>query len=303
MQHLVRNASLAIALAAAAGLSPQLGLNAAAAAEASPSDPTAAVIEQIVEANHILAAKGILDAMGHVSVRSPTNPAHFYMAWSVAPAQVTACDIFEFDVATGEPISSTFGMRPYAERSIHAGVYKVRPDLNAVLHSHDPEVVSFSVSQTPLRAVIHDAAFLGAGAPVFDSDGNGGDGTLLINNMALATALATHLGPSENPVVLIRGHGDVVASRSVPEMVTDALYVDKNARVLRDAISLGSPIKYITPEEVAARNKAWGDYRGGANATHTRDWVQLVAQFGGMTPGLAESVPHPPPHGLPGCGS
>jgi HCOMODA/2-hydroxy-3-carboxy-muconic semialdehyde decarboxylase len=303
MQHLVRNTSLVIAIAAAAGLSPPLGLHAAPAAESSRSDPTAAVIEQLVEANHILAAKGILDAMGHVTVRSPTNPGHFLMAWSVAPALVTACDIFEFDVGTGEPVSSMLGFVPYTERSIHAGVYKARADLNSVLHSHDPEVVSFSVSQVPLRAIIHDAAFLGAGAPVFDSDENGGDGTLLINKMALGSALAARLGDTANPVVLIRGHGDVVASRSVPEMVTDALYVDKNARVLRDSIALGGPIKYITPEEVASRNKSLGEYRTGANVTHTRDWVQLVAQFGGMAPGLAESVQHPAPHGLPGCGS
>lgn len=304
MRHALRMASIGFMVPVALLLSPQVDLqmDAAWAADPSSTDSTASIIEQLVDADHILAAKDILDGMGHISARSPTNPKHFLMAWAVAPALVTKCDIFEFDVDTGEPVSSMHGIEPYTERFIHAAAYKARPDLNAVLHSHDPEVVSFSVSQTPLRAVIHDAAFLGMGAPVFESDPDGSNGTLLIRTMAVGNALAAMMGKSENPVVLIRGHGDLVASRSVPEMVTDAIYVDKNAKVLRAAIQLGGPIKYITPNEVAVRGKAWSAYRTGSNATHTRDWVGLKAQYGNMAPGLADSIQHPGPHGLPGCG-
>jgi hypothetical protein len=77
----------------------------------------AALIEDLVAANHILYAQGIVDAFGHVSVRTAPNAARYLLSRSLAPAQVTAADIVEFDLdsnpATGDKRTA------YRERYIH----------------------------------------------------------------------------------------------------------------------------------------------------------------------------------------
>ena len=237
--------------------------------------PTRAqVIDDLVYANRILAAHGVLDGFGHVSARSPDNPDHFFLARSLAPAQVTAKDILEFDL-NGEPVMPT-SQRLYVERFIHAGVYRARRDVGAVIHSHSPEILAFSITRAPLRAAIHDAAFLGAGVPVFDADSDGANGSLLIRNMAQADALAAALGG--NAVALIRGHGDVIVGRGVSDVVTRAIYVDKNAKVQKEAALLGGPVQFITPVEVAERARLLAAY------TEARDWNLLKAEVGAINP-------------------
>ena len=124
------------------------------------------LLDDIVVGSRILADLGIVDGFGHVSARSPTNPSHFLMARSVAPALVTADDIMEFD-ENGEPVDAR-GRSVFLERFIHAEIYKARPDVMAVVHAHSAGVIPFANSKTALRAMFHNGAFVGAGAPVWD---------------------------------------------------------------------------------------------------------------------------------------
>src|SRR6202007_902092 len=124
------------------------------------------LIEDIVIGSRALADFGIVGGFGHVSARDPANPSHFLMSRSLAPALVTADDIMEFD-QDGNPIDAR-GRAVFLERFIHAEIYKARPDVVAVVHTQSQGVVPFSVSKTPLRPVFHNAAFLAAGAPVWD---------------------------------------------------------------------------------------------------------------------------------------
>ncbi len=129
-------------------------------------------IEDLVAANRILAYHGILDAFGHVSIRHPNNPEHYLMSRWLAPALVTADDIAEYDL---ESVALTHqGMQLYSERYIHSEIYKVRPDVQAIVHSHSPTVVPFSVTKATFRPILHNAAFLGAEVPVFDIRENSG---------------------------------------------------------------------------------------------------------------------------------
>src|SRR5271166_5917518 len=124
-------------------------------------------IADLVIANHILANQNILDAWGHVSIRSAKNPRHFYLSRSLAPALVKAEDIMEYD-EDSKPID-TRGRALYLERFIHGEVYRARPDVQAVVHSHSPAVIPFSMSPGhPLRPVLHMAGFLPARVSVFD---------------------------------------------------------------------------------------------------------------------------------------
>ncbi|HVB80487.1 MAG TPA: class II aldolase/adducin family protein [Candidatus Binataceae bacterium] len=207
------------------------------------------LIDELVAANHILFDQGVVDGFGHVSVRHPTANDRFLLARSVAPALATAADIMEFDL-DGNPLDAR-GRAVYLERFIHSEVYRARPDAGAVVHSHSPAVVPFSVvNDTPLRAIWHLGGILGVGCPVFEIRAAAGPGTdLLIRNRALGAALAKSLG--QGSVVLMRGHGCTVVGSTVRHAVFNAVYTEIGAALQSEAMSLGA-VTYLTREEAAA---------------------------------------------------
>lgn len=216
-----------------------------------------AIVEDLVAANRILAGEGILDAYGHVSIRHPGNPNRYLMSRSLAPILVTAQDVVEYDLDS-TPIDPR-GRVSVLERFIHGEVYKARPDVGAVIHSHSPTVVPFSVTQAPLRPVIHAASFLWVGVPVWEirDAGDPAGATMLVRNGTLGKSLAAKLG--DKPVALMRGHGNVVAGPNVQTAVRYAIYTEVNARMQAIAISLGGPINYISAEEGAAMGRTPAD--------------------------------------------
>ena len=107
-------------------------------------------VTDLVDANHILFDQGVLDAFGHVSVRTSHDPERFLLARNLAPALVQEDDILEFNL-DGETSDSR---AVYLERFIHSEIYKARPDVMAVVHSHSPAVVPFGVVDLPLAGRI-----------------------------------------------------------------------------------------------------------------------------------------------------
>ncbi|MCP3477446.1 class II aldolase/adducin family protein [Bradyrhizobium sp. CCGUVB1N3] len=213
--------------------------------QASALDP--AVIEDIVVGSRVLAELGVLDGFGHVSARDPKGPNHFLMSRSLAPALVTADDIMEFDL-DGNAVDAK-GRSVFLERFIHSEIYKARPDVMAVVHTHSPGVIPFTVSQAGLRPVFHNAAFLAAGAPVWDIRKDFGETNMLVSNSAIGKGLALALG--DKTVVLMRGHGDATVGPSVKVAVFRAYYTDVNARLQSQAIALGGEVNYLTAAEGA----------------------------------------------------
>jgi HCOMODA/2-hydroxy-3-carboxy-muconic semialdehyde decarboxylase len=214
-----------------------------------PATPVAGVdaslIEDIVVGSRILADFGVVDGFGHVSARHPTKPNHFLMSRSLAPALVTAADVMEFDL-DGNAVDGG-GHQVFLERFIHGEIYKARPDVMAVVHTHSPGVIPFTVSQMPLRAMFHNAAFLAAGAPVWEIRKDFGETDMLVRDNKRGKSLAEMLG--DKSVVLMRGHGDVTVGPAVKVAVFRAYYTDVDARLQSQAIALGGAVNYLTPEE------------------------------------------------------
>jgi ribulose-5-phosphate 4-epimerase/fuculose-1-phosphate aldolase len=214
-----------------------------------PATPVAGVdaslIEDIVVGSRILADFGVVDGFGHVSARHPTKPNHFLMSRSLAPALVTAADVMEFDL-DGDAVDGG-GHQVFLERFIHGEIYKARPDVMAVVHTHSPGVIPFTVSQMPLRAMFHNAAFLAAGAPVWEIRKDFGETDMLVRDNKRGKSLAEMLG--DKSVVLMRGHGDVTVGPAVKVAVFRAYYTDVDARLQLQAIALGGAVNYLTPEE------------------------------------------------------
>jgi ribulose-5-phosphate 4-epimerase/fuculose-1-phosphate aldolase len=214
------------------------------------SSVDAELIGDLVAANRILAAQGVLDGFGHVSARHDKDPGRFLLARSMAPALVTAGDVMEFDL-DGHPVDAR-GRTAYLERFIHSEIYRVHPEVQAVVHSHSPAVIPFGVVGVALRPIFHLGGFLGVGVPVFEIRDAGGQATdMLIRNSALGAALAKTLGSA--PVALLRGHGDVVVGRSVKEAVFRGVYTEVNARLESEALRLGQgQVVFLSEEEAKA---------------------------------------------------
>jgi len=219
-----------------------------------PLDPT--LVDDLVAAYRTLASLNVLDAFGHVSVRDPRDANRYLIARSIAPESVTAADIVVLDL-DGNPVDKKDeGKLLYRERFIHGEIYKSRPDVNAIVHSHSPTVVPFTVTQAPLRPILHNAGFLGFGTPVFEiREFQSADSDLEIETPDLGRALAKVLG-KEAAVVLMRGHGDTVVAPTVRDAVYRAYYTEVNARLQLQAMMIGGPINFLTKGEAATSNTA-----------------------------------------------
>jgi len=217
------------------------------------------VVADLVAGNRILANEGVLDAMGHISVRHPQRKDHFLLARSMPPVLVTAADIMEYDV-DGQPVDAQ-GRSSYSERFIHSEIYRARPDVMAVVHCHTASLIPFAASDVPLRPMYHMAAFVAEGVPAWDIRSMGVT-DLLVRDARLGRSLAQTLGAKS--AALMRVHGAVVVGSSIPTVVGRSVYLDLNARAQMQAVALGGKIRYVEPDEAKLRmsdsneyNRAW----------------------------------------------
>ncbi len=205
----------------------------------------ASMISDLAAASRILAKQGVVDAFGHVSIRHPDAPGRFLMSRALAPALVGPDDIQELDLAC--TVVGSDRRASFLERFIHGEIYRARPDVMSVVHSHSPSVIPFGVVETPMRAMFHNAAFLAGGVPVFDISEKFGATDMLVGNADKGVALASTLGP--RPVVLMRAHGSVAVGPSLQVAVFRAVYTEVSARIQHHAHAYGGPIASLSEQE------------------------------------------------------
>ena len=236
-----------------------------AGAQTATTDLDAERKADLVTAYKILVNEGILDSFGHVSVRSSKDPNVFFMPRAMPPALVSQDDILELRVSDSQPLDPK-GRRVNGERYIHGEIYKARPDVMSVIHSHSQAVIPLSLTAIKMKPVILQAGFLPPETPTFEirdarKDGDrGGQITDSGRGAALARTLSSY------PAALMRGHGEVVVGSSVKQAVVYAAYVDINARMQmqalllsRDIVTLDKP-ELFTPEEFDI-NRPWEHLR------------------------------------------
>jgi HCOMODA/2-hydroxy-3-carboxy-muconic semialdehyde decarboxylase len=231
-----------------------------------------AMIEDLVAAYRILAQQGVLDGFGHVSTRHDRAANRFIMARSLAPELVTASDLIEFDL-DGNAVDAK-GRSLYSERFIHAEIYRARPDVKAVVHNHAASLIPFGVTNIPLRPMYHMAAFIGNGVPVFDIRKSFGMTDMLVSDSAKGRALAQTLG--DKNCVLMRGHGVAVVGPTIQHAVGRSIYLEVNARVQLQSMSLGgNNVTYLDPQEAQKMMDA------GENRGYERPWELWKAKASG----------------------
>ena len=119
-----------------------------------------------------------------------------------------------------------------------------------MVHSHAEDVLPYSITEEPLRPVIHSAGLMGARVPVWDIADRFGDTTLLVVDIEQGRDLAGAL--ADRRVVLMRGHGFTAAARSLSEVVRLSVMLPRNARILTTALGFGR-VKGLSEGEIAKR--------------------------------------------------
>jgi ribulose-5-phosphate 4-epimerase/fuculose-1-phosphate aldolase len=119
--------------------------------------------------------------------------------------------------------------RMYSERWIQAEIYRARPDVKSIVHTHAPTVVLMGTINETLLPVYHMGGFIGTGLPTFDIRKTFGNTNMLISDAAKGKALAQSLGKS--PAALMRGHGGVTVGNSIMHSVGRSVYLKINAEM------------------------------------------------------------------------
>jgi HCOMODA/2-hydroxy-3-carboxy-muconic semialdehyde decarboxylase len=237
----------------------------------------------LAEAYRIVANEGILDAFGHISLRHPANPQHYFLARSRAPALVQADDIQEYDLDSNPIVASP--LRPYMERVIHGEIFKARPDVNAVCHHHAPSIMPFVIAGVPILPVFHLGAAMGASAPFWDSRDEFGDTNLLVAKPEEGASLARALG--SHAVVLMRRHGATVVGGGLRELVFRTIYSARNAEYQLAAQALGgvAPLTKGEAEMAGQLNLAVGPLTRAYEV-----WQRRLAEREGVAPQVAAAA-------------
>jgi len=201
-----------------------------------------------------------------VSLRTANNPKRYLLARAMAPELVTADDILEFDLDSNPVKDAQLAL--YLERYIHSEIFKVRPDINAVVHNHSPSVIPFGVSTVSLRPLFNTAAFIGEGVPTFEIRDFQESGDLIVKTPHLGASLAKTLGAK--PAALMRGHGAVVVGESLMLAVVRGIYLELSAKLQMQAMLIAGPggkVVYLDDREVATTTS-----RQASAGTWKRSW-------------------------------
>jgi ribulose-5-phosphate 4-epimerase/fuculose-1-phosphate aldolase len=236
------------------------------AAAPAPQEDLAALRADLATANHILYDQGVVDGYGHVSVRHPANPTHFLISRWLAPDMVTEADILEVDFDC--KLVGAEKARLYSEVFIHGEIYRARPDVKSIVHTHAPAVILMGISGETLMPMYQMTGYMGTGVPLFDIRKAVGMTNMLISDVVRAKALVQTL--ADKPAVLMRGHGGVVTGSSLAQAVGRSVYMRVNAELQVQV--LGKKMTYLAPEEAQLAS----------NNDYPKDWEMWKRKVAGQ---------------------
>jgi L-fuculose-phosphate aldolase len=199
--------------------------------------------QQLVDAIRMLERAGIIDHNGHCSARRDAGSFHINTGASVRGA-LTVDDIVTVDLA-GNLVEGS--AKPPLEFHIHSEVYRARPDVNAVMHTHPQWSTFLTMVGAKYRPVYAQGVLLGD-IPLMDSP-------LSVNTKAMGEKLAATLG--RGPAALLKAHGAVIVGADIVEAFTLAAYLEENAYRQYMAMQIGDPYVFSEAEQQACREKLW----------------------------------------------
>lgn len=219
---------------------------------------------RLVEAGRILEREELFDMFGHVSVRLPDGD-RILITPSMAPGRIKPKDLIVLDLQ-GKKLSGKW--EPVLEHWIHTSIYRLRQDVQAVVHAHPLLPVAFTLADEPLRPMRFGDGRLSEGVPTYP--GAGEDSFIVTEELGMGMARA--LG--NRPALLLRGHGIVTVGETIEAASLMAMRLNhvaahqflamviRGARQLRQQESLATP-KILDPEKTRWRDlsRVWDYYR------------------------------------------
>jgi ribulose-5-phosphate 4-epimerase/fuculose-1-phosphate aldolase len=206
---------------------------------------TAAILrQQVAQAGAVLHQQGLVDYLGHCSARIPgtdrvvIKPKHSTRTRS--PQQLGGDDMSIINL-DGELVEGS--ERPPAECFIHTEIYRARPDVHAVVHTHQPAATTLGLLDAELKPLLHVPAVLTDGANI-----NTWPVSKLVTDPDLGRQLAAALGDA--PLCHLQGHGIVSVAADLPRATVAAIALEQLARTNLDVLHTGLEPRQIPREEI-----------------------------------------------------
>ena len=226
---------------------------------------------QVAMACRVIALEGYVDlTLGHVSARQPGQRTIWIKRKGPALDEVEPDDIIALDLDDADVLTSP---DYHLETYIHTEVYRLRPDVNAVIHGHPLYATALGSTDGQLRMLTHDAVLFAEGLGAFD------EGPHLVTDAPRGARVAEALGPRR--AALMRNHGVVIAGEDVRWAVLTALALERAIRFQAIAGRLGD----LRPmSEVDARRLLPLKYREAFLDEYWAAWVRRVERASGPVP-------------------
>ena len=182
----------------------------------------AEIREKMIWAGKVLVNEGQDDfTRGHISFRLPDNPSLFFMkCHSLGLDEITHENILTIDL-DGKVVAGT--SRRHSEVYIHSEIFKVRPDVHCILHTHPLYSIVWSGGGRPLKAISQPAALFYNAVGIYKDTIN------LIRSKEMGAGVARDLGP--HSVVMLKNHGIVTAAPTVEEVVIRTIMFENAAQI------------------------------------------------------------------------
>ena len=217
--------------------------------------------QQLVACIRMLEASDIIDYNGHASIRLDDGRMLINIG-SCQRSKLTTADICTIDME-GQVVDGAMG-KPPLEFHLHAGIYRARPDVKAIVHAH-PKWSTYLTMTGTAYAPVYAQGSLVYPVPVLDSPNS-------INNRVMADQLAATLG--DRPAALMKSHGAVTVGKSIVEAFVLANYMEENAHRQYMAMQIGTPYAFTAQELALCREKLWNA------ALFQRAWDHFQAKLG-----------------------
>ena len=213
--------------------------------------------KKLIEGAVICEMEGLCDAFGHLSVRIPGTD-HILMTPQGPPGTSKPSGVIELNLK-GEKVRGTG--KPNTELPIHTCIYRVRNDVQSVLHVHPPKAVAFSVAGQEIYPLYFGDKRFSPSVKIFGDPGS----HVYITSDDLGEKMARTLG--ESSALMIRGHGIVTVGGSIESACLCAIGLEKAAEIqLMASILVAAPrkaadFKTPLPNEMSGANVARRDQR------------------------------------------
>jgi L-fuculose-phosphate aldolase len=197
--------------------------------------------EQLIVAGKVLVAQGQDDfTRGHISFRLPDQPGLFFMkAHSIGLDEITMANILTIDL-DGNVVAGK--ARRHSEVYIHSEIFKARPDVNCVIHTHPPYCIALSATGRSLKT------YSQPGALFYQALGTYSDTINLIRSAAMGADVARALGKGRG--ALLKNHGVVVTGTTIAEAVIGTIMLENGAMVQLLAEAAGDPAPEFPREDI-----------------------------------------------------